>query len=132
MHALEWAAAEARLRQATLRIVSAWFRAASVYAGSAWTPYDPEVVDELQREAEQQLDDTLTGVASSLAGIRSERSVIEGPAASVLLEAAQDADLLVVGTRGHGGFTGLLLGSVSQQCAAHSPCPVAIVPPRRG
>jgi len=45
-----------------------------------------------------------------------------------LLDAAARADLLVVGTRGHGGFTGLLLGSVSQQCAHHSPCPIAIIP----
>jgi nucleotide-binding universal stress UspA family protein len=57
--------------------------------------------------------------------------VVEGAPAPVLLEAAKGADLLVVGMRGHGGFVGLLLGSVSQQCAHHAPCPIAIVPPAK-
>jgi nucleotide-binding universal stress UspA family protein len=51
----------------------------------------------------------------------------EGAAAAALLDVAKEADLLVIGSRGHGGFTGLLLGSVSQQCATHSPCPVVVV-----
>jgi nucleotide-binding universal stress UspA family protein len=45
----------------------------------------------------------------------------------VLLKAAEGADLLVVGSRGHGGFAGMLLGSVSEHVAAHSPCPVVVV-----
>jgi nucleotide-binding universal stress UspA family protein len=55
--------------------------------------------------------------------------VVEGRPATVLVEVAKNADLLVVGTRGRGGFAGLLLGSVSQRCAEQSSCPVVVVPP---
>ena len=78
--------------------------------------------------SEQRLDEACTELASALDGLEVTRSVENGAAAEVLLEAARNADLLVVGTRGHGGFTGLLLGSVSHQLASHSPCPIAIVP----
>lgn len=77
---------------------------------------------------EKAVDDAL-GVTP---GVEVEQSVLEGTPAQVLVEAAQGADLLVVGTRGHGGFTGLLLGSVSQQAAHHAPCPVVIVPHPKG
>ncbi len=58
--------------------------------------------------------------------------MIEGQAVSVLTGEAADADLLVVGSRGLGGFRGLLLGSVSHQCAQHAACPVLVVPPQGG
>jgi nucleotide-binding universal stress UspA family protein len=56
-----------------------------------------------------------------------EGIAVEGQAADVLLQEAQDADLLVVGNRGRGGFASLLLGSVSQQVVHHASCPVIIV-----
>ena len=89
----------------------------------------PEILD--RRVIEEAADKTLGEAVAEVAGENPlayvERVVTEGPAAQALVEAAEDADLLVVGSRGHGGFTGLLLGSVSQQCAHHAPCAVVIV-----
>jgi len=61
-------------------------------------------------------------------GTAIETRLVEGAAASVLADEAADADLLVVGSRGFGGFRELLLGSVGRQCAEHAPCPVLVVP----
>jgi nucleotide-binding universal stress UspA family protein len=60
-------------------------------------------------------------------GVEIDRRVVQGAAAEVLVSAATPGDLLVVGSRGHGGFAGLMLGSVSQQCVHHAPCPVVVV-----
>ncbi len=60
-----------------------------------------------------------------------EKEIVEGPAATLLLDLAKEADLLVVGSRGHGGFIGLLLGSVTQHLVHHSTAPVVVVPPPR-
>jgi nucleotide-binding universal stress UspA family protein len=61
-------------------------------------------------------------------GVTVEGRVVPGGAAQVLVEEAKGASLLVVGSRGRGGFSGLLLGSVSQQSAHHAPCPIVIIP----
>jgi nucleotide-binding universal stress UspA family protein len=121
--ALGWALGEARLRGAALRVVHAWqFPATAGFAAA----YDGELLNALRDDAEALVDRLLAevGVPDS---VKVEKAVVEGSAAQVLVEAAADADLLVVGSRGHGGFAGLLLGSVSQQCAHHASCPVVIV-----
>jgi nucleotide-binding universal stress UspA family protein len=64
------------------------------------------------------------------AEVEVERRAIEGAPAAVLVKESHNADLLVVGSRWHGGFARLLLGSVSQQCAHHAECPVVIVRPQ--
>ena len=74
------------------------------------------------------LDQAVAAVLGDATDIEFEKIIAEGSAAQVLVEGAQGADLLVVGTRGHGGFAGLLLGSVCQQIAHHAPCPIVIVP----
>ena len=86
-------------------------------------------LDDLVQMAESALDATLQEVAPDTDGVLVERRVVEGPAATVLVDESRQADLLVVGSRGYGGFAGLLLGSVSQQCAHHAACPVVIVRP---
>jgi nucleotide-binding universal stress UspA family protein len=123
--ALRWALEEARLRQATLRAVNAWTYPAIF--GPTYIP--PDVLDPgvLEENADQTLSAAITDVAGDDPPAYVERVVTEGPAAQALVEAAKEADLLVVGSRGHGGFTGLLLGSVSQQCVQHASCAVVIV-----
>jgi nucleotide-binding universal stress UspA family protein len=138
--ALRWALAEARLRNWPVRAVHAWifgYIGGSVdpYWGGSLGSYTSLGVDlsDLHRAAEDVLEGAIAEVGDETEGIKIERQVVQGPAAGVLVQAASPHDLLVVGSRGHGGFTGLLLGSVSQQCVHHAPCPVVVVhsPKRR-
>lgn len=128
LHALRFAAEEARLRHAPLNVVLAWEYPVGLFAGAVAVP-DQEMLSDFHKLAEDRLGKALADVEPALAGLEVERNLVEGTPAAALLEAAKGADLLVVGTRGHGGFVGLLLGSVSQQCAHHAPCPLVIVPP---
>lgn len=82
--------------------------------------------DELQADAEAHLRHAVEEVVGE--NSRVDEVVLEGPVAHSLLRLAAHTQLLVVGARGRGGFTGLLLGSVSQQCILHAPCPVVVVP----
>jgi nucleotide-binding universal stress UspA family protein len=78
--------------------------------------------------AKSALDKSLVEARAAESGVSVTPILREGQAADVLVAEAREADLLVVGSRGLGGFKGLLLGSVSQQCAHHAACPVAIIP----
>jgi nucleotide-binding universal stress UspA family protein len=126
--AVRWAAREAALRGAILELVSAWeIPVTGVGFGYGLAPIPEEMLKGLERGAEE-----LVAAAAEIARTEApeavvESRVVEGPAASALLEASKDADMLVVGSRGMGGFRELLLGSVSQQCAHHAACPVVIV-----
>ena len=126
--ALRFALDEARLRQATLRIVHTWqYGYIGVKGIEGFSPVAGADLGELRRMAEAALDATLHEVAPDSDGVLIQRRVSEGAPATVLVDESRDAYLLVVGSRGHGGFAGLLLGSVSQQCAQHAACPVVIV-----
>ena len=134
--ALRWALREARLRNSPVRAVHAWtfgYIGGRVegypYWGGSIGSYTSLGVDlnDLHRAAEDLLDRAMVDVEDEAEGIEIERQVIQGPAAEVLVQAASPYDLLVVGSRGHGGFTGLMLGSVSQQCVHHAHCPVVVV-----
>jgi len=127
MLALRWALAEAKLRGVALRVVHTWAYP-YIAAGPALDPVlDADIIDNAERVAEGVARSQLDELGDARVGVDIERSIVEGAPAPALLEAAEGADLLVVGSRGRGGFTGLLLGSVSQQCAHHAPCPVVIV-----
>jgi len=125
--ALRFALGEARLRDATVRIVGVWHVPVTAYGG-AMVPPDPGLVNDLEPQTRRVLEHVLEDAGDDAAGLEVETVVREGAPVGVLLEEAQNADLLVVGSRGLGGFRGLLLGSVGQQCAHHAPCPVVIVP----
>jgi nucleotide-binding universal stress UspA family protein len=139
--ALRWAVAEARLRGSGLRVVHAYHLPhvplTEAGVGAAGGMGLPAILTEdgerlrgmVEGQARRVVDDALARAGDAVAGLEVERVVAEGPPAQTLIEAARGADLLVVGSRGRGGFLGLLLGSVSQQCAHHPPCPVVILPP---
>ena len=124
--ALRWAAREARLRGARLRVLTAWHTSAvsSIPAFGVGEPTD-EVLAELRRGLDQTLVDE--GVGGD-AGPEVVAEVVAGHPAGALVEAADGADLIVVGARGHGGVAGLVLGSVSQHVVHHAPVPVVVVP----
>lgn len=124
--ALEWALDEAALRDATVVAVHAWQLpyVLSTPLGVVSVPVDEDAT----AEAEAELAAVIDEVAAAHPGTPVERQVVLGSPAAALIEEGADAQLIVVGSRGRGGFAGLLLGSVSHQLAHHAPCPVVIVP----
>jgi nucleotide-binding universal stress UspA family protein len=123
--ALHWAADEARLRGVPLDVVRAWQVLYPVAAPVAGYPVD---VDAMEATARAGLDRTLAalgadGLPEPVAG-----RLVQGPAGPAILDAARGADLIVLGTRGHGAVTGALLGSVTHQVARHAPGPVVVIP----
>jgi nucleotide-binding universal stress UspA family protein len=129
--ALVFADEEARLRGATLRAVHAWRYGYIGYSGpEGRVPSIGADIDDLRTAAVAALEASVReALPESEVGI--ELLAIQGAPAAVLVEQSRDAELLVVGSRGHGGFVGLLLGSVGQQCAHHAECPVVIVHAKR-
>jgi nucleotide-binding universal stress UspA family protein len=122
--ALRFAAQEAGLRRTDLTVVSVWQVPAGVYLQPTYVELDLDVLQGAAKDvAEQEVVDVMG--AERAKGV--EVLMREGNPAQALVEASHDAEMLVVGSRGHGGFAGLLLGSVSQQCAAHASCPVVVV-----
>lgn len=129
--ALRFALEEAKLRHATLRVVHAWqysFPGAPGIRG----PSGGGDFEKARDAAETKLEAAVRKALPDRDSVVIERRVVEGRPAAVLVAESRDADLLVVGSRGHGGFTELLLGSVSQQASHHAECPVVIVRPKKG
>jgi nucleotide-binding universal stress UspA family protein len=95
--------------------------------GYGWAPMATESDIDLRPIAEKALAEAIDKAAGPECTVTVGRRVVEGDAATVLTGASADADLLVVGNRGHGTFTDALIGSVSQNCVHHAKCPVVIV-----
>ncbi len=123
--ALAWALEQARRTGDELQVVHVWHYPEIGELLTA-NPFELQH-DELQDEAAEQLRRAIARVGAP-PDVRIDPVLAMGRTAEVLLRAAAEADLLVVGSRGRGGFTGLLLGSVSQHCVQHAPCPVVVVP----
>lgn len=126
--ALEWAVAEAQVRNATLEIVHSW---QAYYGGGG--AYGLAVVDPslFEEPAQKVLDSCLDSIDVSGLSAPPKRTLVCDSAAHALLTSAKDADLLVTGSRGTGGFAGLLVGSTTNHVVHHAECPVVVIPTGR-
>ena len=122
--ALAWAARQAKLTGATLEVISAW----EFPVTYGWVPAPPEDYD-FAGFATKALDATIGEVFGAGLPASLDRRVVEGHPAQVLVAASEGAELLVVGSRGYGGFTDALLGSVSTYCVHHAHGAVTVVRP---
>jgi len=128
--ALEWAVMEAAVRRVPLTVITVYSSVVSFWGGAIELPPDQTVADRAREDAREAADKAL-----ALAGDEQPESVtveaISGLPADELIRASQDADLIVVGSRGTGGFARLLLGSVGTQVAHQAHCPTVIIPADR-
>ncbi len=122
--ALRFAIGEARRRGGTVDAVHGW---TVPYYGD-FTGVMPYPGEQMASAAEQLMTDALANIEGEKGDVVVTGRVVEGAPAFAITEASKGADLVVVGRRGHGGFIGLLLGSVAQQVAYHADCPVVLVP----
>jgi len=120
--AVAWAARQADLTGSTLELVTAWEWPMTYGAPIAFPPdYDPAA------GAQKVLDIAAAAVLAAHPGVHVHTAVEEGHAAVVLVSASEGAELLVVGSRGHGEFVGMVLGSVSEHCVSNAHCPVLVL-----
>jgi nucleotide-binding universal stress UspA family protein len=120
MDAIRWAAAQAQTTGAALEAVLTWDLPMDAYAPMP-ASYD------VRSQSEQELCEIVQDIQDEFSGIDVSSTVIEGSAGRALVAAANGAELLVVGSRGHGAVVGILLGSVSEYCITHAGCPVVVV-----
>jgi nucleotide-binding universal stress UspA family protein len=121
LHALSWAARQAVLTGSTLDVVMTWEWPSS-YGWAVPIPddFDPEA------DTRKVLDTAIADAVAEQPELKVEGRLVNGHPAPVLVEASKSADLLVVGSRGHGEFVGMLVGSVSEYCVTNAHCPVLV------
>jgi nucleotide-binding universal stress UspA family protein len=119
--ALGWAARQADFTNSLLEIVITWEWPTSL----GWSVPVPDDFDP-EAEVRQTLQTAVDSVSGAHPGVAVDARAVNGHPAPTLVEASKGADLLVVGSRGHGQFVGMLLGSVSEHCVANAPCPVLV------
>lgn len=120
--ALAWALRHADTTGLPVTAVLAWEIPAN-YGTAAMVLPAAEFAEEAQRALKQVVDE----VAAAFPQVHVASRIVEGHPAKILLKEAEHAQLLVVGSRGHGGFVGTILGSVSQYCVTHAKCPVLVL-----
>ena len=126
--ALEWAIREAAVRHAPLTVFTVQQAVVGYWGSPVLYPGDEDLAEHSRKTTQKETDNVLEKI-----GLESRPSSVTvrgvtGLPAEALIEAAADADLLVVGSRGAGGFKRLLMGSVSTQVTHHAPCPVVVIP----
>jgi nucleotide-binding universal stress UspA family protein len=121
--ALAWAARQAGLTGAHLQVIITWHVPVGAYGAPIPLPTDYDFIS----DSEQELAKVIREVLGDHPGVEVAAVVLEGHPATRLIEESVGAELLVVGSRGHGAFTGMLLGSVSEHCVTHASCPVVVV-----
>ncbi len=124
--ALAFAAHEAAVHGATLRVVCAWQVHYGAYAAGFIPP--PDLREPLEAHAAEVARHAAELAMELEPSVYAEHEAVEGYPAAVLVAESRDATLVVVGSRGHGGFASMLLGSVSHEVTQHAACAVAIVP----
>ena len=124
--ALRWAIHQAKLTGAVVEAVTAW----QVPVGTGLVPASD--MPDYQDDARMVLTEAITETCMLDTDVEVRPRVVEGRAAQVLVDAAEGAELLVVGCRGHGGLAEALLGSVGQYCVHHASCPVVIMRGKHG
>lgn len=125
--AVDWAAAEAASRGARLSLLAAMVVPVSGVGGRFGAVLSPDAVDAMLASMREQVDARVAQVSADYPGLEVDARVVLGSPAFALVEESEEADLVVVGSRGLGGFTGLLLGSVGTQVATHATCPAVVV-----
>jgi nucleotide-binding universal stress UspA family protein len=124
--AVQWAAKLAERANWPLHVVRAW-RIATAPQPASWQPGFVPPITDYEQAVQADLESDVVAVLGADRARAVSCHVVHAPPVKALIQAAEGADVLVVGARGRGGFAGLLLGSVSDQIAHHAPCPVTVV-----